>query len=60
MADQNSVSVEASGNSHVFAYLRWHTEGARTLVLANFHHQVQHVHYELLYRCGFDPVQVMD
>ncbi|MEL6696047.1 MAG: amylosucrase [Bacteroidota bacterium] len=60
MADQNSVSVETSENPHIFAYLRWHPEGARTLVLANFHHQVQHVHYALLYRCGFDPIQVMD
>ncbi|MEL6132391.1 MAG: alpha-amylase, partial [Bacteroidota bacterium] len=60
MGDFNSLSIEHSGNSHVFSYLRWHPEGARTLVLANFHSQTQHVAFDLLWRCGFDPVQVMD
>lgn len=52
-ADQNSNNIEYCENKHIFTFLRWDMSGAKTLVVANFHHNMQHIQSEILYRCGF-------
>jgi amylosucrase len=60
MADHNRVSIEDSDNGHAFAFLRWNEQGARTLVMANFHPEPQSVGLDLLYRCQLAPGQMID
>lgn len=60
LADRNSCSLEASGNSHVFSFLRWNNEGARTMVLANFSPIEQQIDPMLLRSCGMSPDELID
>lgn len=60
LADHNTTHVEDTENPHVFAFMRWHAEGARTLVVANFHVSPQWVSLDLLRKCGFEPTDVRD
>lgn len=52
MADRNSCSLEETGNPHVFGFLRWNEEGARTMVLANFSELDQQIHVGVIRNCG--------
>ncbi len=60
LADMNSTSVEDPGNDHLFAFLRWNQQGARTMVVANFSEHSQQLGPELAWRCGMDPFRLWD
>lgn len=59
-ADYNTTNVEQPQNPHLFAFMRWHPEGARTLVIANFNVGQQQEPLGFLHQCGFDPAHVVD
>lgn len=59
-ADLNSSAVQDPGNGHLFAFLRWNGEGARTMVVANFSESAQQIGPEVFWRCGMDPYQLID
>ncbi|MCI4669762.1 MAG: alpha-amylase family protein [Bacteroidia bacterium] len=59
-ADQNSLSIEDSGNPFVFSFLRWNYEGAKTLVLSNFTSSTHFVRTEHLSKLGFIPYDMRD
>ncbi len=59
-ADLNSCSVEESGSPHLFSFLRWHSEGARTMVVANFAQEEHLLDPKLMWSCGIDPLQLWD
>ena len=59
-SDMNSCSVEDSGNAHVFSFLRWNQEGARSFVLANFSDQQQSVPTWAVRNCGLAPEELAD
>lgn len=60
LADHNRRSLEDTDNDHVFAFLRWHPDGARTLVLANFYPEPQSLGLDVLFRCQLEPGQMID
>lgn len=60
MADRNSCSVEETTNPHVFSFLRWNEEGARTIVFVNFSNQEQAVPFHVLQNCGMNPSSLVD
>lgn len=60
MADRNSCSLEETGNPHVFSFLRWNDEGARTIVFANFSNQEQAIPFHVLGNCGMEPSDLVD
>ncbi|MEO0899099.1 MAG: alpha-amylase family protein [Bacteroidota bacterium] len=60
MADLNTTSIEESGNSHVFSYLKWHKGGAKSFMLSNFSSETQLVRLDALWRCGFNAFEVLD
>lgn len=59
-ADHNRLAIQDTGNGHVFGFLRWNLEGARTLCLSNFSPEPQAVPLSSLEKCGFDPLDLHD
>jgi amylosucrase len=59
-ADKNSLSWELTDNPQVMAFLRWDTEGRKTLVMANFSDTAQQLSIQVLRRVGIDPAKAQD
>ena len=52
-ADKNSLKLEYCENSHLLAFLRWDSNGHKTLIMCNFDSKQHFAHEGILYRCGF-------